>query len=139
MTLAVHKLVITLVTNTWSLAALDLFVCAHSPGLGCMHTLIPITHTYVNPLTRSTNDTTDRPTDKGMPLELDPGARSFDLMPTSLFVSYHGVITLVYDGWPDGAMGVKVCCGQPCSPAFDNHAAFWPTKWLPSQVAGQEK
>ena len=93
----------------------------------------------MNPLTRSTIDTTDRPTDKGMPLELDPGARSFDLMPTSLFVSYHGVITLVYDGWPDGAMGVKVCCGQPGSPACDNHAAFWQTKWLPSQVAGQEK
>ena len=44
-----------------------------------------------------------------MPVVLEPDAAAFDLTPRSLFVSYHGVITLVYDGWPDGAMGAKVC------------------------------
>ena len=51
-----------------------------------------------------------------MPLVLEPGAGAFDLWPRSLFVSYHGVITLVYDGWPDSAMSVKVC-----SPPLTSH------------------
>lgn len=46
---------------------------------------------------------------KDMPVEMGPEATAFNLSGRSLFVSYHGVLTLVYDGWSPAAMAVKVC------------------------------